>query len=341
MIKRFFYSASALLPFRWLTRCGGFRLIAPFYHLVSDDCPAHIKYLYPVVSPHDFAKDLDFLLKHYIPISAAEVPLVISGQKHLPKPALFLSFDDGFREVAQVIAPILLEKGMPATFFVTPAFVDNVDMLYRCKQSLIAHSVMQAGDAFVAPDFTVTLWGERAHGAKYFAEQLFKLGAHEVSTIEGIAHALGVDLKGYLQSVRPYLTLDELQSLAQKGFTIGAHSYSHPLFANLPVESQIAEVEQSLEWVERNIPNQPRMFAFPFTDYGVAAGFYRHFLRDNPQSFDVMFGTAGLKLMPSPAIVQRIPMEVKRYGARQILGGEYLYYAAKRIVGKHKMSIPQ
>ena len=116
MIKRFFYSASALLPFRWLTRCGGFKLIAPFYHLVSDDCPAHIKHLYPVVSPHDFAKDLDFMLKHYIPISAAEVPLVISGQNVcLSPPCTSPSTTDSARLHA-VIAPILLEKGIPATF---------------------------------------------------------------------------------------------------------------------------------------------------------------------------------------------------------------------------------
>jgi peptidoglycan/xylan/chitin deacetylase (PgdA/CDA1 family) len=315
-------------------------MVSPFYHIVSEVVPIHVKNLYPVVSPKHFIADLEFMLKHFIPINVNEIPLVLAGQKQLSKPAIFLSFDDGFKEISTVVAPILLEKGIPATFFVSPAFVDNKDMLYRCKLSLIANRVNELGREFEVPNFLLSLWGNEVKKSKVFNKKLFHLKSDNIHLIEKIANELQVDLKGYLKSESPYITLEELSDLAKKGFAIGAHSYNHPYFYDITFDEQIKEVVTSLDWVKSNIPDQPRIFAFPFTDYGVSGDFYRYFLKDNSSTIDMMFGTAGMKLSPSNKIIQRIPMEVDRLNARQILGGEYLYYATKRTIGKNKMNIP-
>jgi peptidoglycan/xylan/chitin deacetylase (PgdA/CDA1 family) len=308
--------------------------------MVSEVAPNHVNYLYPVVSPKRFIADLEFMLKHFIPINVNEIPLIQAGQKKLSKPAIFLSFDDGFREISTVVAPILLEKGIPATFFVSPAFVDNKDMLYRCKLSLIANKIDELGSEFEVPDFLLLLWGSEVKNTKVFKKRLFHLKAENNQLIENIAHAFQVDLKDYLKSVSPYLTLENLTNLAKKGFAIGAHSYNHPYFSDITIDEQIEEVLTSLDWVKSNITDQPRIFAFPFTDYGVSGDFYRYFLNDNSSTLDMMFGTAGMKLSPSNKIIQRVPMEVDGLKAHQILGGEYLYYAAKRMIGKNKMVIP-
>ena len=49
----------------------------------------------------------------------------VEGSGKLDRRCLHLTFDDGFRELHDVVAPILLRKGIPATFFVNSAFIDN------------------------------------------------------------------------------------------------------------------------------------------------------------------------------------------------------------------------
>jgi peptidoglycan/xylan/chitin deacetylase (PgdA/CDA1 family) len=345
MRRGFFSLTSTLLPLRFLIskalkERSNSKIVAPFYHLISSEIPLHVKHLYPVISPEQFKADLDLMLKYFSPIDATEIAKVKLGEKKLKQPPLFLSFDDGFREISTVIAPILQAKGIPATFFVSPAFVDNADMLFRGKLSLIAEHIYGMGNEFMAPNFLLSQWGEGIAQPKPFIKRLFGLGFNDIDLIERIAQHFEIDFKSYLLKQKPYLTLDELQVLAQKGFTIGAHSLNHPNFAEISLKEQICEVEDSLNWIQRNIPNQPRLFAFPFSNFGLSREFYNHFLVKNPDTFNMMFGTAGLKPTTSPKLLHRIPMEVKGFGAKEVFKGEFFYYIAKSLVGKHKENLP-
>jgi peptidoglycan/xylan/chitin deacetylase (PgdA/CDA1 family) len=345
MLRGFFNSASALVPFRFLIskalkNTRNYKIVAPFYHLISSETPLHIKHLYPVISPGQFKADLDFMLRHFSPIDASDIAKVQLGEIKLTKPPLFLSFDDGFREISTVVAPILLAKGIPATFFVTPDFVDNADMLYRGKLSLIAEHIYGLGTKFIAPDFLLSQWGRGIVKPKPFVKRLFDLGINDVGLIERIAQYFEVDIKSYLSNNKPYLNLDEVQTLAQNGFKIGAHSLSHPNFAEISLNEQIKEVEESISWIQRNIPNQPRLFAFPFTNFGLSSEFYTYFLARKPDIFYMMFGTAGLKPTSSKKLLHRIPMEIKGKEAKQVLKSEFFYYLLKSLVGKHKEFLP-
>ena len=55
---------------------------------------------------------------------------------------MVLSFDDGLVECHQVIAPLLMTKGVPATFFLNNHFIDNRDLFFRYKASLIIDQVI-------------------------------------------------------------------------------------------------------------------------------------------------------------------------------------------------------
>ncbi|RXM60445.1 polysaccharide deacetylase family protein, partial [Chryseobacterium sp. CH1] len=64
-----------------------------------------------------------------------------SGHFKPKKKIALLTFDDGFREFYDVVAPILERKGIYACNFVNPAFIDNEEMMFRCKSSLLADAV--------------------------------------------------------------------------------------------------------------------------------------------------------------------------------------------------------
>src|ERR1035437_6536104 len=92
------------------------KVIFPFYHSVSDEEILHLKHLYNVKTKKEFKKDIEFFLKYYQPIQVADLMKAIENERPV-KNCFLLSFDDGFRQVYDIVVPILKEKGIPAIFF--------------------------------------------------------------------------------------------------------------------------------------------------------------------------------------------------------------------------------
>ncbi len=339
-MKNTFISLSSFFHFKLIKSFVNVPIVAPFYHIVTDNPPPHVKELYNAVTIKQFINDIDFLLKHYSPITVSELQKVLLGEMQLEKPALFVSFDDGFSDLKTTVAPVLKSKGVPATFFVTPNFIGNNDMLYRCKLSIIMDRVRRLPGRIPIPNYLKKAWGEKPVSQSKFRKLLFKLDYNDTEVINAIAKSFNINFSDYLQKHKPYLTLDELKELEKSGFSIGAHSMNHPNFAEISADMQKQEVESSVSWVQKNIPSQPKLFAFPFSIDGVSESVLKYFLQENSESIDIMFGTSGLKLSPSTKLLQRIPMEVKGKTGKQIIKGEYLYYIAKAFVGKNKINLP-
>ncbi|HKJ41748.1 MAG TPA: polysaccharide deacetylase family protein [Sunxiuqinia sp.] len=290
---------------QWLRGGEDVPVLLPFYHLVSDqDHPFQYNYDYPSVKR--FEEDLDFLLKNYKSISLKKL---YKGKK--VERAFHLTFDDGLRECYEVIVPILKRKGIKATFFVNPAFVDNHDLFHRYKAAVLHR------------EFEKT--GVKTQLQNTYADLL---------SLDQMAEDVGIDWSEYLEKEKPYMTMEQLQQLQNDGFTIGAHSWDHPEFWLLDEERQLDEIRESMEWVEANFTPKVKAFAFPFTDFGVSNDVFDAIRRQ--RLCDITFGTAGLKLDREPNHFQRLPMEnpaVK--SAKQLIKSEYLAFKIKEQFNKH------
>ncbi len=116
--KKIYYEACSLIPISLLKKWAAPSTLLPYHHLVSDQDVLHVKHLYPYKNIRQFKKDLDLLLKYYRPVGVDEIIKSVSDRKPLPQNAFLLSFDDGFKEVNDIVAPILLaQRGCPAIFF--------------------------------------------------------------------------------------------------------------------------------------------------------------------------------------------------------------------------------
>lgn len=100
-------------------------VILPFYHTVSDIPLTHIQHLYKVKNLDQFQRELDFFQKNYTAISVDHLIAYNRGEKTIEQPSFHLTFDDGLKECSKIIAPILKERGLDATFFINPNFIDN------------------------------------------------------------------------------------------------------------------------------------------------------------------------------------------------------------------------
>ncbi|PTN08340.1 polysaccharide deacetylase family protein [Mangrovibacterium marinum] len=296
---------AAITPFRLLKSGRTLPVLLPFYHLVSDrDLPYRNNYDYPSVA--QFEADLDFLLQHFRPIGLEQLLKGddLSGCFHL-------SFDDGLRECYELIAPLLKSKGIPATFFINPSFVDNKDLFHRYKASVIT-SIFQSRN--------IQLSLQRTYA--------------DLASLDEMAEEVGINWDEWLADNQPYMTMEQVKSLQNDGFTIGSHSMDHPEFELLDEESQLEEIRESMDWLNRKLQPTIKAFAFPFTDFGVSDAVFEACQRE--RLFDLSFGTAGIKKERFNCHYQRLPMEQNTaLSTQRRLKQAFVAYRLKALLGKH------
>lgn len=289
----------------------------PFYHEVSNTQLPYIKN-YPYRNKEQFILELDEILKYFTPITLEEIYKNPNPQK----PVFHLTFDDGLRRNIELVAPILLQKGIPATFFINSGFVDNKDLFHRYKASLILNEFRNNPDSEV--------------------ESLLKQNGLDLNNIltthfsqrdilDQVAELLEFDFTKFLTKEKPYLTTEQVKQLNEQGFTIGGHSHKHPEFWLISEKKQLKHVQKSMKWIKKNVPQKIKAFSFPFTDNGVTKSFLQKLHTNN--ICDISFGTAGLKYDSTPLHLQRYPVEQKG-DFQENLKAEFVYFKLRKLLGK-------
>ena len=123
-----------------------------------------------------------------------------------------------------MVVPILKRKGIPATFFINPSFVDNKDLFHRYKASEIT-ALLKARN--------IQLSLQRTYA--------------DLDSLDEMAEEIGLDWEDWLAKNRPYMTLEQVKKMQDDGFTIGSHSMDHPEFELLDEETQLEEIKESME----------------------------------------------------------------------------------------------
>lgn len=272
-------------------------VVGVFYHAVSDQRLAHIQHLYPPERVERFEAALRYIKKHYHPVTDAQIEAHRLHGRSLPRRALHLSFDDGFAECFTVARPLLLQHGIPCTFYVTTDWLDNRSMFYRNKASLCVEAIRQ-----LAPD-TVKMvltsinnaMDTRLTDAASFSAWVMGLGAVDEPVIDMAARMLGIDMAEYLRDRQPYMSRAQVQQLHGEGFTIGAHTRRHIKIAQLSAREAEAEIVGSAEDVQQITGAQRVHFSFPYSATGVERAWLAELRKRHP-FLGLLFDTRDLQI---------------------------------------------
>lgn len=322
-----------LIPVGTYIRLTGMKLLAPFYHTISDHPLPHLNCLYRVRTAREFETDLDMMLKDFQPVDLQTLIKAVREKAHFHKPVFFLSFDDGLREFNDIVVPILLRKGIPATCFLNSAFIDNRDLFYRYKVCLMVNEISKNRSKLM-PLVKQWLTHKRIRTSS-FRHFLMAIDYQHRHLADELGSLIDFSFDNYLSDKRPYLTTEQITSLIIKGFTFGSHSIDHPGYAFISEDDKVKQtVESTSEITERfNLPY--KVFSFPFTDSGVHTDFFRriNFLGH----FDLTFGSAGMKKDGYHNHLQRIPVEFYDLTCRKRIKRDYFYYILKSPLNKNKI----
>lgn len=288
--------------------------------MVSDDKFVHVCNLYPYKGIREFTEDLDYLLKHYVPIGLNHLLETIERNGKFGRRSFHLTFDDGFRELHDVVAPILIRKGVPATFFVNSAFTDNKALCYQHKASILTERAKE-GFSGGAAEAMGEVMRQKGFGCADIISAIMSVPYDKKDMLDELAVFMEVDFDRYLAKQRPYLDSPQIRYLIGQGFSIGSHSIDHPLYANISFEEQMRQTVESTSWVREKYGLNYGAFAFPHTDRHVEERFFLEIQAS--KQVDISFGTDGMINGKLSRHLQRFSLEKPVLPAEKIIAMQY------------------
>lgn len=308
-------------------------VIFPFYHAISDHFCPHLKNLYRVQGVKKFEKDIDELLSFMTPLLAQDA-INKFNDTSFGKPFFHLSFDDGLREVKDVIAPILLKKGIPATFFITSGFTNNKTLFHRHKVSLIIEKLKSSNSNSIHKEIGSVLNIPKIDLTS-LQEAILAINFQTAPLLEKIAGFLNLDFERFLKDEQPYLNASDIQDLDKNGFSIGLHSLNHPEFYLLNEPEMEYQVTESKRLLIELTGIESNLFSFPFTDFGIPDDFIKKIINEYQM---ITFGSAGIKDEPINRHIQRIPMDARHSTSSiSLVANEIMRYRLKFLFNRQKV----
>jgi peptidoglycan/xylan/chitin deacetylase (PgdA/CDA1 family) len=207
----------------------------------------------------DFAAQMDIVRATCTVLPLAEAVERLYTRS-LPPNAACITFDDGYANNLTCAAPVLEERGLPATVFVTTGFLEGG----RMWNDTVIESVRRAGGEldltpiglgrFELPDVPA-----RRHASQRLRKTLKYLSPEErAEKTTQIAEIVGRDLPEGLM-----LSESQVKQLVQRGVDVGAHTMSHPILTRLDDATARREIVTSKETLEAVTGAGVELFAYP------------------------------------------------------------------------------
>lgn len=164
------------------------------------------------------------------------------------RPFCLLTFDDGKRSNATQVAPVLEKLGVPAVFFVVSSSLGCKTPLWFDRQRALRKKL-----GTVPPGLELN-----------FLKQLpYNL---LMSRVENACSRYGVEADVDDDHIA-LMTWEQVRSLHQRGFSIGAHGSTHAILTREAKLAAFENIERSIAKVREEIDAPCSSFAFPNGNY--------------------------------------------------------------------------
>lgn len=215
-----------------------------------------------------FEKHMLFLKRHCTFIRPEEYA---TARGSLRRPALLLTFDDGLRNNAEVVAPMLRRLHIPAVFFISSRHCEPGKYLWFAYLRMLrlyfpGSSVSLNGTSILSNG------SQRENGIQEVTRRLLALEPHP----DAMYGAIDTQLPPLEEFVAPSVLADECQGMTPEQvhelgndplFTIGGHTVDHPYLTRCDPQQVRQQISENKIWLERITGRACDWFAYPLGDF--------------------------------------------------------------------------
>jgi len=232
------------------------------------------------VSPEHFDSQLRALRRHcdLVPLTGLHDQL---RQGRDSRPAVAITFDDGYRDNLTVAKPMLERHEAPATVFVITGFVGRDAGFWweRLTHTTLAAAVLPTRIALTAGTAQFA-WRDDALADTGSAGAIARRRLHDglwnwfidlaeadrCDALEALERWSGTPTSAEVSN-RP-MSAEDIRELAVGGLIdIGAHTVTHPRLSHLPSPVKRSEISRGREDCQRLLGRAPACFSYPNGDY--------------------------------------------------------------------------
>jgi peptidoglycan/xylan/chitin deacetylase (PgdA/CDA1 family) len=239
--------------------------ILKYHRIASPDTSPHLDPALVSATPESFRNQMEHLAGRYAPVSLRQVVEAFTGGAPLPRGAVHVTFDHGYRDFGETAWPILRELGIPVTLFVPTAYPGCAGREFwwdRVRRAMVAGRLAHAGPSpgtlALAPDRP--LHGPAAIGsARELLEDLPHDEAEELA--DRICAAAAVPRA---PEDRRVLSWHELRVLGREGVTFGSHTHHHVSLPAVGEARRRWEIRRSLDDLHRDLHMEDAALSYPY-----------------------------------------------------------------------------
>jgi peptidoglycan/xylan/chitin deacetylase (PgdA/CDA1 family) len=211
-----------------------------------------------------FAEHLKELRRRWQPLPLGEVIDALRSGRPLPRRAVVVTFDDGYRNVRTVAAPLLARFSVPFTLFVMTSPGGSRLWVDRVESSLLAAPAAVLRWRDLALDLRTPRGRLRA--MREVTASLDRLGPTRGGAVDEVVQCLGGDAS-QADDDRDLLTWDEVREMRRSGADIGAHSDRHERLTLRRGEDVRAALRGCRAALEEELAPGPYAFCYPYGDW--------------------------------------------------------------------------
>ncbi|WP_224982613.1 polysaccharide deacetylase family protein [Geomonas agri] len=216
------------------------------------------------VSPENFRAQMRYLKENFA------LARLDDDWERIPKPAVVVTFDDGYADNALEALPILEELQVPATFFVATELLgsgrefwwDDVERLLLTERTYPPALELQINGA--AKRWDTAMPQQRARCYQELLPLLRReLPQQREDHLDKLRSWAGAGKEG--RATHRSLSGEELRTLAASPqVTLGAHTVTHSSLSTLPASHQREEIAASRARLEELTGKKAEVFSYPF-----------------------------------------------------------------------------
>jgi len=216
-----------------------------------------------------FKSEILYLKRNYQILTMDEVIRHLKSGVGFRKPAVAITFDDGYLDNYTLACPVLKKHGVPATIYLSTGLIGTSQRIWtdQIEFMLLETRKGQLGLPKLLGDkeLRIKTKEEKEQVSNEITEALKKRpDAERTEIMRQLFKSLEInDNHGKNCEERVMLNWDEVQKMAKNGITIGSHSHTHPILSRMPIQKGKEEILESKKIIEENLGIKVKHFAFP------------------------------------------------------------------------------